>query len=241
MLRAKLGPRTRYLIDDMEASDLKTMLNECMDNNQMLYTPHDFSIGHRGAAMMFPEHTEESYIAAMEMGAGIVECDVAVTKDGELVCRHDQCDLHTSTNILVTDLKSKCSTPFTAATSNTSVLVKCCTSDLTLAEFKTLKGKMDGANSKATTAAAYQDGTSKTRTDMYAAGSHGKLLTHKESIALIQKWGRKATPELKTYTKETGMLEYDAVRAKVVKEYKDANFPAENVWLQSFNVADIKW
>lgn len=30
--------------------------------------------------MQFPEHTEESYIAAMEMGAGIVECDVAVTK-----------------------------------------------------------------------------------------------------------------------------------------------------------------
>jgi glycerophosphoryl diester phosphodiesterase len=26
----------------------------------------------------------------MEMGAGIVECDVAVTKDGELVCRHAQ-------------------------------------------------------------------------------------------------------------------------------------------------------
>jgi len=40
--------------------------------------------------MQFPEHTKESYIAAMEMGAGIVECDVAVTKDGELVCRHAQ-------------------------------------------------------------------------------------------------------------------------------------------------------
>lgn len=46
--------------------------------------------GHRGACMQFPEHTKESYIAAMEMGAGIVECDVAVTKDGELVCRHAQ-------------------------------------------------------------------------------------------------------------------------------------------------------
>ena len=31
------------------------------------------------------------------MGAGIVECDVTFTKDKELVCRHSQCDLHTTT------------------------------------------------------------------------------------------------------------------------------------------------
>jgi len=116
---AKLGPRVRYLVEDMEASDLKTSLQTCLNDNTMNYVAHDFSIGHRGAAMMFPEHTEESYIAAMEMGAGIVECDVAVTKDGELVCRHDQCDLHTSTNILVTDLASKCSIPFVAASTPT--------------------------------------------------------------------------------------------------------------------------
>jgi len=34
------------------------------------------------------------------MGAGIIECDVTFTKDRELVCRHSQCDLHTTTNIL---------------------------------------------------------------------------------------------------------------------------------------------
>jgi glycerophosphoryl diester phosphodiesterase len=28
------------------------------------------------------------------MGAGIIECDVTFTKDRELVCRHDQRDLH---------------------------------------------------------------------------------------------------------------------------------------------------
>ena len=35
----------------------------------------DFSIGHRGAALQFPEHTQESYEAAVRVGAGIVECD----------------------------------------------------------------------------------------------------------------------------------------------------------------------
>ena len=63
-----------------------------------------FSIAHRGAALMFPEHTEESYRAAARMGAGIVECDVTFTKDKELVCRHAQNDLHRSTNILASNL-----------------------------------------------------------------------------------------------------------------------------------------
>jgi glycerophosphoryl diester phosphodiesterase len=34
------------------------------------------------------------------MGAGVLECDVTFTKDRQLVCRHDQCDLHASTDIL---------------------------------------------------------------------------------------------------------------------------------------------
>jgi glycerophosphoryl diester phosphodiesterase len=38
------------------------------------------------------------------MGAGILECDVTFTRDRELVCRHAQCDLHTTTNILDTPL-----------------------------------------------------------------------------------------------------------------------------------------
>ena len=62
----------------------------------------DFSIGHRGAALQFPEHSKESYEAGARMGAGIVECDVTFTKDGELVCRHSECDLHTTTNIVAT-------------------------------------------------------------------------------------------------------------------------------------------
>ena len=61
-----------------------------------------FSIAHRGAPLQFPEHTKESYEAGARMGAGIVECDVTFTKDGQLVCRHDECDLHTTTNIVNT-------------------------------------------------------------------------------------------------------------------------------------------
>jgi len=41
----------------------------------------------------------------------------------------------------------------------TVVESKCCTSDLTLSEFKSLKGKMDASNPDATTAADYLGGT----------------------------------------------------------------------------------
>jgi glycerophosphoryl diester phosphodiesterase len=48
-------------------------------------TVNDFSIdGHRGAAMQFPEHTFESYMAAAIQGAGVIECDVTFTKDKQL-------------------------------------------------------------------------------------------------------------------------------------------------------------
>ncbi len=47
------------------------------------------------------------------MGAGILECDVTFTKDQELVCRHDQCDLATTTDVLTLPaLAAKCSESF---------------------------------------------------------------------------------------------------------------------------------
>ncbi|HXV83718.1 MAG TPA: hypothetical protein VEG60_27995, partial [Candidatus Binatia bacterium] len=44
-----------------------------------------------------------------------LEYDVTFTKDAELVCRHAQCDFHTTTNILATPLAEKYRVPFTPA------------------------------------------------------------------------------------------------------------------------------
>jgi glycerophosphoryl diester phosphodiesterase len=140
----QLGPRPFFLVNDMQESRLKRELLSCSDGP---FKKTDFSIGHRGAALQFPEHTVEAYQAGARMGAGIVECDVTFTKDLELVCRHAQNDLHTTTNILVSPLASKCTKPFTPAqfgpTGNliTPASAECRTSDLTLAEFKTLRGE----------------------------------------------------------------------------------------------------
>ena len=46
-------------------------------------------IGHRGACGYLPEHTLASYKKAIEMGADFIEPDLVVTKDGELVARHE--------------------------------------------------------------------------------------------------------------------------------------------------------
>src|SRR6185436_17086753 len=156
----QVGPRPYYLVQGMDPGKLKDKLLSCQDGP---FRRTDFSIGHRGAALEFPEHTKEAYQAGARMGAGIVECDVTFTKDGELVCRHDECDLATTTNIVNTPLNASCSIPWSGPNSGP----RCCASDLTLAQFKTLKGKMDASNPGGATAEQYLGGTASFRTDLY--------------------------------------------------------------------------
>ncbi|MDR4514926.1 glycerophosphodiester phosphodiesterase family protein [Nitrosomonas sp.] len=238
----QLGPRPFFLVEDMDPGQLKRKLERCSSGP---FKRTDFSIGHRGAALQFPEHTLESYEAAAKMGAGIVECDVTFTQDKELVCRHSQCDLHTTTNILETSLAAKCSEPFQPAVFDengnlvTPATARCCTSDITLAEFKTLKGKMDAFNPRASNVADYMKGTADWRTDLYA--TRGTLLTHKESIALFQKLGVKMTPELKTPSVPMpfdGFSQEDYAQ-KMIDEYKEVDVRASKVWAQSFNLGDV--
>ena len=237
---AQLGPRPFYLVDELEKGELKKELGRCMRRKDV-YRASDFSIGHRGAPLQFPEHTKESYVAASRMGAGILECDVSITADGELVCRHAQCDLHTTTNILETPLAAKCSTPPDMSSDTPYANVSCCTTDITLAEFKTLRGKMDAANPDATTLDAYLNATANWRTDLYTTSNGGTLLSHAESIKLFQKLGRKMTPELKSVRTEDLPPGFDqrAYRRKLIQEYIDAGVPARNVWAQSFNYDDV--
>jgi glycerophosphoryl diester phosphodiesterase len=234
----QLGPRPFFLVNDMKDSKLKTELQKCSEGP---FNKSDFSIGHRGAALQFPEHTKQSYEAAARMGAGIVECDVTFTKDKELVCRHSQCDLHTTTNILDTPLASKCSIKPDYSSATPFKNVQCCTSDITLAEFKTLKGKMDAGNPNAKTLAEYLDSTPNFRTDTYSG--NGILMTHKESIDLFKKLGVKMTPELKGASVPMPFdgFTQEAYAQKMINEYKAAGVNPKNVWAQSFNHNDIRY
>ena len=231
-----LGPRPYFLVDRMEDSPLKDRLAAC----EGPFEQTAFSIGHRGAPMQFAEHTVESNVAAARMGAGILECDVTFTADHELVCRHAQNDLHTTTNILATDLAQKCTAGFTPASGDTRASAECRTSDITLAEFRTLEGKMDAANSAGTTVEEYMDGTAGWRTDLYAATA-GTLMTHAESIALFDSLGADFTPELKSASVDMpheGFSQADYAQ-KLIDEYKAAGIDPSRVWAQSFNLDDV--
>lgn len=236
----QVGPRPYFLVAEMADSPLKARLQSCANGP---FRKTDFSIGHRGAAMMFPEHTKESYEAAARMGAGILECDVTFTKDKQLVCRHAQNDLHTTTNILATPLAAKCTRPFTPfdAVKNTPASAECRASDITLAEFKTLRGKMDAFNPKASTAQEFMDGTAKWRTDLYSGPTSGTLMTHQESIALFKQLGVKMTPELKSASVAMPFDGFSQAQyaQKMVDEYKAAGVPASQVFAQSFDKNDV--
>ena len=232
----QLGPRPFFLVEDMAPSALKKALQQCANGP---FYKTKFSIGHRGAALQFPEETKQSLQAAAKMGAGILECDVTFTKDKELVCRHSQCDLHTTTNIMETPLADKCSVQPDMNSATPYANVKCCTSDITLAEFKSLKGKMDGANTKATTAADYLKGTPSFRTDTYAG--NGIVMTHKEFIALTKKLKVSMTPELKEALVPMPFdgFTQEMYAQKMIDEYKEAGVDPKRVFPQSFNHQDI--
>jgi glycerophosphoryl diester phosphodiesterase len=85
-------------------------------------------IAHRGASAYAPEHTLEAYRLALEQGADFVEQDLAVTKDGVLICIHDL-TLDRTTNV-----EEVFPTRFVEDTGTKRWLVN----DFTLAEIKQL-------------------------------------------------------------------------------------------------------
>ncbi|CAN8100363.1 unnamed protein product [Discula destructiva] len=239
----QLGPRPYYLVDNMDPGPLKDKLASC---SELEMKPTNFSIGHRGGGtLLIPEETRESTRAGQRMGAGVQECDVVFTSDRKLVCRHSQCDLHTTTNIVaIPELNAKCTTPFTPAGVNgTEATANCCTSDITEAEFKTLCGKMDGFNASATTPEDFLKGTESWRTDLYA--TCGTVLTHAEYIALVDGMGLQFSPELKTpqvhmpFGGPNSTYTQQAYAQQMIDEYKAAGIDLKRVWPQSFLYDDL--
>ena len=239
----QLGPRPFYLLAGMDDGPLKQRLMQCRGGP---FRRTQFSIGHRGAALQFPEHTQESYEAAALQGAGIVECDTTFTKNGEFVCRHAQNDLHTTTNILQTALAAACIKPFRPAVVDangklqTPASAECRAWELTLEQFKSLRGKMDAFNPAARTVDEYVGGTAAWRTDLYAG--RGTLMTLRESIELNQRLGVMHTPELKSGDAASINAVFGSQKdyaLKFAQALGDAGVQPRHAWPQSFNVEDV--
>ena len=113
------------------------MLQACGGDNEPLFKTLAGSaplvIGHRGASGTFPEHTLESYKAAIDQGADFVEPDLVLTKDGVMIARHEP--------ILdgTTDVATKFPDRKTTKTLDGEQKTAYFASDFTLAEIKTLR------------------------------------------------------------------------------------------------------
>ncbi|MET8686590.1 glycerophosphodiester phosphodiesterase [Streptomyces sp. NPDC004732] len=94
-------------------------------------------VAHRGTSGYRPEHTLGSYQLALDMGAHVIEQDVVPTKDGHLVCRHEN-DITATTDVSAhPEFASRKTTKSVDGASLTGWF----TEDFTLAELKTLRAK----------------------------------------------------------------------------------------------------
>jgi glycerophosphoryl diester phosphodiesterase len=244
--RVELGLRPKLLVADLAEGELKSRLQACLDEPPRRTA---FSIGHRGAGLVFPEHTLEAYEAAYRMGAGTLECDVTFTKDLALVCRHAQNDLATTTDILLTPLASTCIKPFQPARLAANGAVRraaraeCRTSELMLAEFKTLRGKIDAFDPAAQTVEEFVAPRRAARADLDEGVPYGRLLTHAESIALFKRLGVRMTPELKEASVRLPFegVTREELAQKLIDEYRAAEVPPSDVFPQSFHRRDVEY
>uniref|UniRef100_A0AAU2JM99 glycerophosphodiester phosphodiesterase n=1 Tax=Streptomyces sp. NBC_00049 TaxID=2903617 RepID=A0AAU2JM99_9ACTN len=99
--------------------------------------PYPTVIGHRGASGYRPEHTLGSYRLALDLGADVIEQDLVPTKDGHLVCRHEN-EIGGTTD--VADHPGFAARRTTKSVDGVSV-TGWFTEDFTLAELKTLRAK----------------------------------------------------------------------------------------------------
>ena len=177
------------------------------------------------------------------MGAGIVECDVTFTKDLELVCRHAQSDLHTTTNILVTPLAGKCTQPFTPARLGPTGERRHASGGRVSHQRHHARRVQDAErarwtpSTRAPNAAGVPGRHADFRTDLYAGPTSGHLLTHKESIELFKKLGVKiyARAQGPSVTMPFNGFTQEAYAQKMIDEYKAAGVSPRRVFAQSFD------
>ena len=98
-------------------------------------------IGHRGSSGPLPEHTLESYKAAIEQGADYIEPDLVLTKDGVMIARHEPM-LDGTTDVASKFPESRKSTRNVDGVPTTAYFA----SDFTLAEIRTLRALQARAN-----------------------------------------------------------------------------------------------
>ena len=185
-------------------------------------------IGHRGASGYRPEHTLAAYRLAVRLGADYIEPDLAITKDGVLVARHEP-EIGGTTDVADhPEFASRRTTKMIDGQPFTGWF----TEDFTLAELKTLRAKERIPDLRPGNAAAY-DG-------LYEVPTLQEVLDLRERLS--RKYGREigVYPETKhpTYFRDIGLpLEEPLIRALRRNGLDRRRAP---VFVQSFEVSNLK-
>ena len=183
-------------------------------------------IGHRGAAGTLPEHTLEGYQLAIDQGADFVEPDLVLTKDGEMIARHEPM-LDSTTDVATKFPATRMSTRLVDGVSTTAYFA----GDFTLAEIKTLRAVQARA------------GRSKAYDGLYS------IPTLAEVIGLAKSAGGKAGrtvgiyPEIKHSTFHEGLFGNHVFEDKLVAALHLAygNSKSAPVFIQSFEVSNLQY
>lgn len=182
-------------------------------------------IGHRGASGYLPEHTLEAYRLAIAQGADFIEPDVVATRDGELVVRHEPNITATTDVSARPEFASRKTTRMVDGVAETGWF----TTDLTLAELKTLRARQPMAERDQSHNGRYTIPTLREVLD----------LARSEGARLGRTVG--AYPETKhpTYHVTAGLALEDRLLALLASYgYTAKNSP---VIVQSFEVANLKY
>ena len=185
-------------------------------------------IGHRGASGTFPEHTLESYKAAIEQGADFIEPDLVLTKDGVMIDRHEPM-LDGTTDVASKFSADRMRTREVDGVPTTAYFA----SDFTLAEIKTLRAVQPRANRPQGYNGLYE------------------IPTLDEVIALAKAEGTKRGravgiyPEIKHSTYHATTVGFganyfeDQLLAKLHAAY--GNVASAPVFIQSFEVSNLQY
>jgi glycerophosphoryl diester phosphodiesterase len=184
-------------------------------------------IAHRGASGHRPEHTLSAYRLGIEMGADFIEPDLVLTKDGHLVCRHEN-EIGGTTNVA--------SKPEFGARKTVKIIdgerfEGWFTEDFTLAELKTLRCK---------------ERLPQLRPANRAFDGQDEIPTFEEVLALIK--GKKAPSgnDLGIYPETKHPTHFDKVGlsfdSPLIDALRAANLDRADafVFIQSFEVGNLK-
>ncbi len=189
--------------------------------------PSPLVVAHRGASGYRPEHTIAAYELAVQMGADYIEPDLVMTKDGQLVDRHEP-EISGTTDVAAhPEFASRKTTKKLDGVDVTGWF----TEDFTLAELRTLRAKERLATVRQRN--TIYDG-------LYQAPTYEEVLRLRERLSKKYRRTIGIIPEIKhsTYFHDKGLVPEPKVVA--LTEKYGLNKRNAPMWIQSFEITNLK-